>query len=120
MKRLTVATAIVAVAFAANAPLARGQTTPGSGATPPAAAVRGDGNGPGMMYGQGQVQGQVESQGGNAPGITYGRGQGAYGPGMMGGYGLGWMGGYGGLWVLALLAIAAAGIVSWVVRKKKA
>jgi len=56
--------------------------------------------GPGMMYQQGQ-------------------GQDAYGPGMMYGYGAGWMGGNGGTWVAILLVILEAGLVAWIVKRKR-
>ena len=56
--------------------------------------------GPGMMYQQSQGQGQD-----------------AYGPGMM--YGVGWMGGYGGSWVAILLVILGAGLVAWIVKRKR-
>ena len=62
--------------------------------------------GPGMMYQQSQGQGQ-------------GQGQGTYGPGMMYGYGAGWMGGYGGTWVAILLVILGAGLVAWIVKRKR-
>ena len=62
--------------------------------------------GPGMMYGQGQGPGQGQSQD-------------AYGPSMMYGYGVGWMGGYGGIWVLILLVILGAGLVAWIVKRKR-
>ncbi|MEO8716621.1 MAG: hypothetical protein ABI423_00195 [Burkholderiales bacterium] len=44
---------------------------------------------------------------------------GAYGPGMMGGYGSGWMGGYGGSWLPLLLIIIVAGVVGWLIGRKK-
>lgn len=58
--------------------------------------------GPGMMYQQSQGQGQA-----------------TYGPGMMYGYGVGWMGGYGGTWVAILLVILGAGLVAWIVKRKR-
>lgn len=58
--------------------------------------------GPGMMYQQSQGQGQD-----------------AYGPGMMYGYGAGWMGGNGGTWVAILLVILGAGLVAWIVKRKR-
>ena len=72
--------------------------------------------GPGMMY----VQGQGQGQDAYGPGMMggQGQGQGAYGPGMMYGYGVGWMGGYGGIWVAILLVILVAGLVAWVVKQK--
>lgn len=45
--------------------------------------------------------------------------QGNYGAGMMGGYGDGWMGGYGGMWLPILVVIVVAGLVAWVVAKKR-
>lgn len=48
--------------------------------------------------------------------------QSGHGPGgMMGGYGAGWMGGYGfgGMWVPILVVIAVAGLVVWIVAKKR-
>lgn len=73
--------------------------------------------GPGMMYQQSQGQGQ-DAYG---PGMMggQGQGQGTYGPGMMYGYGVGWMGGYGGTWVAILLVILGAGLVAWIVKRKR-
>jgi hypothetical protein len=52
--------------------------------------------------------------------------QGAYGFGygqdsdMMGGQGAGWMdGGYGGIWLTVVLVIVVAGLVAWIVAKKR-
>jgi len=49
--------------------------------------------------------------------------QGGYGPGsggMMGNYGPGWMGGgYGGMWALILLVIVVAGLVAWIVARRR-
>ena len=116
MKRLTVATTLVAVAFAVTVPVVLAQATSGADTAQSAATPRGNEVGPGVMYGQGQAQ--AGNQGGNAPDKTYGPGQGTYGSHMMGGYGFGWMGGYSGIWVLSLLAIVGAGLVAWVVKKK--
>jgi len=51
----------------------------------------------------------AESQSGNGPG------------GMMGGYGAGWMGGYGfgGMWLPILVVVVVAGLVAWIVAKRK-
>jgi hypothetical protein len=70
-----------------------------------------------MMYQQSQGQGQ-DAYG---PGMMGGQGQGqwTYGPGMMSGYGVGWMGGYGGTWVAILLVILGAGLVAWIVKRKR-
>ena len=117
MKKL-IATAVAAVAFAVTVPVALAQTTPGSDTSPPVTAPRGVETGPGMMYGQGQGQGQTPAQGGTGPGMTYGQGQGSYGSGMMNGYGVGWMGGYGGIWVVILLVIVV-GAVTWIVTQRR-
>lgn len=49
--------------------------------------------------------------------------QGGYGmgSGMMGGYGASWMGGggYGGFLLPVLLVVVVAGLVAWIVAKKK-
>lgn len=48
--------------------------------------------------------------------------QGGYGmgAGMMGGYGGGWMGGgYGGIWLIVLLVAVVAGLVGWLIAKKR-
>lgn len=52
--------------------------------------------------------------------------QGAYGSGYgmgfdpMDDHGAGWMdGGYGGIWLTVLLVIVVAGLVAWIVAKKK-
>ena len=73
--------------------------------------------GPGMMYSQSQGQGQGQDAYG--PGMMGGQGQGTYGPGMMYGYGAGWMGGYGGIWAAILLVILGAGLVAWIVKRKR-
>lgn len=57
-----------------------------------------------------------------APGVAF-----AQGGGMMGGsnWGGGWMGGYGGgggiggPWVLILLVVVVAGLVSWIVARNR-
>ncbi len=61
------------------------------------------------------------AQGADGPGSGMGSaGMGTgMGAGMMNGYGGGWMGGYGGIWVTVLLVIVAAGLVAWVVKKKR-
>ena len=41
------------------------------------------------------------------------------GSGMMDGYGTGWMDGSGGIWVPILLFAVVAGLVGWIVAKKK-
>jgi len=109
MTKLTIAAAITALAIAVTVPSTLAQTGPNSAPAPPTAASRGDGTGPGMMYGQAQAPSQGQAQG---------PAQGGYGPGMMGGYGAGWMGGYGGLLVPILLVLAVAGLVVWFVKQK--
>lgn len=39
--------------------------------------------------------------------------------GMMGGHGMAWMGGYGGMWMPILLVALVAGIVAWIIARKK-
>ena len=54
-------------------------------------------------------------------GSTVAHAQGGYGmgAGMMGGYGE-WMGGgHGGIWLLVLLVAVVAGLVGWLIAKKR-
>ncbi len=115
MKKLTIAATITAIAIAVSAPFTFAQTTPEPNTAPPAASPRGYEMGPGMMYNQGQVQGQGQGQV-QGPGQSQVPG---YGPGMMGTYGFGWMGGYGGMWAVILLVLAAVGLVAWVLTNKR-
>ena len=147
MTKLTLASAIAAVAIAVTAPFTFAQATPNADTAPPAASSRSyEGTGPDMMYsqaqgpgpaqaqgpmqGQGPVQGQGPmqgqgpgqgpAQGGYGPGMMSGQeqGQGGYGSSMMGGYGTGWMGGYGGIWLPIVLVLVVAGLVVWVVKQR--
>ncbi|MCP8688252.1 hypothetical protein [Marinobacterium sedimentorum] len=38
---------------------------------------------------------------------------------MMDDYGSGWMGGHGGVWVMILLVAVVAGLVGWIIGKKR-
>ncbi|MGA9992038.1 MAG: hypothetical protein WBP86_06860 [Thiobacillaceae bacterium] len=59
-------------------------------------------------------------QGGSGYGMGSGSGMmGGNGSGWMGGFGSGSMGGYGGIWLPILLVAVIAGLVVWIIAKKK-
>lgn len=60
--------------------------------------------------------------GGPPASVALAQSQGGHGmgSGMMGGYGGGWMGGdCGGVWLLVLLVAVVAGLIGWLIAKKR-